>query len=484
MVALADGRCRLYFSSHVGARGPTATYSAVSDDAVAFVFEPGVRFGVAGRVVTHAVVARIGATWQYYAPVRGELGSAYHATSDDGLRFTRQAEVLVEGAGVWRGSVLATADGLAFYGDGWLGHSTDGAAWSLAPAPSARDHVLVDPGVVRTAAGEYLMVLPGRPGFAFVFATQVTPTLIFFSSFMAVLYHLGIMQLIVRGMAIVMARVLGTSGAESLSACGNVFVGQTEAPLMVRPFLARMTMSELHAVMTGGYATIAGGVFALYVAFGVDPGHIMVASVMAVPAGLVCSKLLWPETEVSETLGQVVLSDERTAGNVVEAAANGALDGLRLALNVAAMLVAFLGLVAVLDWMLGHAGGLVGHDALSVGMVLGWVFSPLAAVMGVPGDEILVLGELLGTKIALTELVAYQQLTGMQDELSPRTVLIASFALCGFANFGSVAIQIGGLGAMAEGRKADLSRIAVRAMFAGAIATCMTACLAGVMSDV
>ncbi len=311
----------------------------------------------------------------------------------------------------------------------------------------------------------------------FIFATQVLPTLIFFSAFMAVLYHLGIMQLVVRAMAVVMTRLMGISGSESLSACGNVFIGQTEAPLLVRPFLARMTESELHTVMTGGFATIAGGVFALYVGFGIDPGHLMVASVMAVPAGLVCSKVLWPETEQSETMGRVVMHEEKTASNVVEAAANGAIDGLKLALNVGAMLIAFLGLVAVINWTLGVAG-------LSLDQLLGWLFSPIAAVMGVPFGEITALGELLGTKIVLTELVAYQELGQMRDQLSPRTVLIASFALCGFANIGSVAIQIGGLGAMAPERKGDLARLAFRAMFAGAIATCMTACLAGALSDV
>lgn len=327
-------------------------------------------------------------------------------------------------------------------------------------------------------------------GLGFILATMVLPTLIFFSSFMAVLYHLGVMQFVVRGMAIVMARLLGTSGAESLSACGNIFVGQTEAPLLVRPFLSSMTQSEVHAVMTGGFATIAGGVFALYVGFGIEPGHLMVASVMAVPAGLVCSKLLWPESERPETLGKVVLSNEKTASNVVEAAANGALDGLKLALNVGAMLVAFLGLMAVANWLLGHVGDWIAverwllepGERLSLDRLLGWAFSPIAAVMGVQADEIATLGQLLGKKIVLNELVAYQDLGAMKAELSERTVRIASFALCGFANIGSVAIQIGGLGAMAPERKSEFARIAFRAMFAGAIATCMTACLAGVLA--
>lgn len=311
----------------------------------------------------------------------------------------------------------------------------------------------------------------------FVFAFMVLPTLIFFSSFMAVLYHLGIMQFLVRCMAKVMVRVLGTSGSESMSACGNVFVGQTEAPLLIKPFLRGMTMSELHAVMVGGFATIAGGVFVLYVGFGVAAGHLMVASVMAVPAGLICSKMLWPETEQSQTLGRVTAVETERYGNVVEAAAAGAGDGLKLALNVGAMLIAFLGLVAVIDWMLPFG--------LSVQKILGVVFWPIAAVMGVPSQEVSTLAELLGTKIALTELMAYSQLGPMiaEQRISPRTALIASFALCGFANIASVAIQVGGLSAMAPERRADLARLGFRAMFAGALATCMTACVAGVLAS-
>jgi CNT family concentrative nucleoside transporter len=326
------------------------------------------------------------------------------------------------------------------------------------------------------------------PGKAFGFAVQVLPTLIFFSALMGVLYHLGVMQFVVRCMAAVMVRFMRTSGSESLSVCADIFVGQTEAPLLVKPFLPRMTRSELHAVMVGGYATIAGGVFVLYTSFGIDPGHLMVASVMAAPASLVCSKLAFPETEASETMGRVVRSVGRTTGNVVEAAANGATDGLLLALNVGAMLVAFLGLVAVADWLLaGLSGAFWGAPAatpLTLGRIFGWLFSPLAAVMGasLEGPEILALAELLGTKLAVTELIAYQQLGTMKDTLSPRTVMIASFALCGFANFASVAIQLGGLGAMAPDRKKDIAALGLRAMLVGALATCMTACLAGVLA--
>ncbi|MHC5073133.1 MAG: NupC/NupG family nucleoside CNT transporter, partial [Planctomycetota bacterium] len=260
------------------------------------------------------------------------------------------------------------------------------------------------------------------------------------------------------------------------------FVGQTEAPLMVRPYLPRMTLSEIHAIMTGGFCTIAGGVFVLYVGFGIDAGHLMVASVMAVPAGLICTKMLWPETEQSETMGKVVRTVETDASNVVEAAANGALVGLRLALNVGAMLIAFLGLVAVIDWLLAFIPWF-GDEHLSLGMILGWLFYPIAMVMGV--DNVTQMAELLGTKLVLTELVAYKELRDLvaAGEITARTKLIASFALCGFANLGSVAIQIGGLGAMAPDRKGDIARLALRAMFAGALATCMTACLAGVLAS-
>ena len=330
---------------------------------------------------------------------------------------------------------------------------------------------------------------PAGP-WGFVFAFRVIPVIIFFAALMAMLYQLRVMPLVVAGMAWCLKRTLGVTATEALATASNVVIGQTEAPLCVRPYLPSMTRSQLMVVMTGGFATIAGGVFALYVGFGIEPGHLMVASVMAVPAGLVCSKLLWPENEQSETLGKVVLSNEKSASNVVEAAANGAIDGLKLALNVGAMLVAFLGLMAVANWLLGHVGDWIAverwllepGERLSLDRLLGWAFSPIAAVMGVQADEISTLGQLLGKKIVLNELVAYQDLGAMKAELSERTVRIASFALCGFANIGSVAIQIGGLGAMAPERKSEFAKLAFRAMFAGAIATCMTACLAGVLA--
>ncbi|MEO0481851.1 MAG: nucleoside transporter C-terminal domain-containing protein [Planctomycetota bacterium] len=330
----------------------------------------------------------------------------------------------------------------------------------------------------------------------FIFATAVLPIIIFFSSVMSIAYHLGIMQRLVGVMAKVMARALGTSGAESMSACGNIFVGQTEAPLLVKPFLPTMTRSELHAVMTGGFATIAGSVFGLYVGFGIDPGLLVVASVMAVPAGIACSKLLEPETEQADTMGRVDVHIEKTASNVVEAAANGASDGLKLALNVAAMLVAFLGLVGVIDWIFeAGANGywliLSGGDEMApegyaptLESILGSILAPFAWLLGVPWAESEAVGSLLGKKLVVTELFAFKDLGEMQkaNELSDRSIRIASFALCGFANVGSVAIQVGGLSSIAPDRKADLAGIGFRAMFAGALATCMTGALAGLLT--
>ncbi|MFQ5504860.1 MAG: NupC/NupG family nucleoside CNT transporter [Planctomycetota bacterium] len=313
---------------------------------------------------------------------------------------------------------------------------------------------------------------------AFLFAFQVLPTIIFFSAFMAVLYHLGVMQLVVKGLAWLMVRLMRTSGSESLSVAGNIFVGQTEAPLLVRPFLDKMTQSELMTVMTGGFATIAGGVFALYVGFGIDPGHLIVASVMSAPAAIVVAKLLVPETEESETMGTVSMAMEKSSGNVVEATANGAIDGLKLAMNVAAMLIAFLGLVAVINWLLGMLS-----EDLSLQIILGWIFSPLAFCLGVEWGDVPRVGELLGTKIAVTELIAYKSLAGMTQDgvLSERSVTISTYALCGFANLGSIGIQIGGISALAPGRRSDLARLGVRAMMGGAFASWMTAAVAGIL---
>ncbi len=335
-----------------------------------------------------------------------------------------------------------------------------------------------------TAAKLFADFPPGVAKGGFIMAFQVLPTIIFFSAFMAVIYHLGVMKWVVRGIAWVMVRLMGTSGSESLSVASNIFVGQTEAPLLVRPFLTGMTKSELMAVMTGGFATIAGGVFALYVGFGVDAGHLMIASVMSAPAALVVAKLLVPETEESETMGEVKARMDKTASNVVEAAANGTTDGLKLALNVGAMLIAFLGLIAVVDWLLAAGSSLFTENAahyLSLQKIFGVLFAPFAFFLGIGPGDVGQVGQLLGYKIAVNELVAYQQLAAMKPELSARSATIATYALCGFANFSSIAIQIGGISALAPGRKSDLAKLGVRAMFGGAIASWMTACVAGAL---
>ena len=318
------------------------------------------------------------------------------------------------------------------------------------------------------------------------FAFNVLPTIIFFSSLMTVMYHLGVMQRLVAVIARVMQRTMGTSGAETLSAAGNIFVGQTEAPLLVKPYIDGMTRSELMAVMTGGFATVAGGVLAAYVGMLVAyfpdiAGHLMAASVMSAPAALVVAKLMVPEAEESETRGEVRVSVERTDVNVIEAASRGAGEGLHLALNVGAMLLAFLALIAMVNGLLAWVGGLVGMGGWSLEAALGAVLAPVAWLMGVPWEDAATVGSLMGLKTVATEFVAYLGLadTLAAEGLAPRSVVIATYALSGFANFSSIAIQIGGIGGIAPNRRKDLSRLGLRAMVGGSIAAFMTAAIAG-----
>ncbi len=325
------------------------------------------------------------------------------------------------------------------------------------------------------------------------FAFNVLPTIIFFSSLMSVLYHLGIMQFIVKGFAWVMQRLMGTSGAETLSASANIFVGQTEAPLVVKPFIKEMTMSELMTVMTGGFATVAGGVLAAYVGmlqslFPDIAGHLIAASVMSAPAALVIGKIIYPETEEPKTFGKLEMpdaQDEDSQETVIGAAASGAGEGLTLALNVAAMLLAFVALIAMLNAVLVWATGLMGFEGVTLQVVFGYVFFPIAWLMGVPWSDCYEIGQVLGTKMVINEFVAYIELAGMignaEIALSERSVVIATYALCGFANFGSIAIQIGGLGAIAPERRKDLAKLGLRAMIAGSIAAFMTATIAGIL---
>jgi len=323
-----------------------------------------------------------------------------------------------------------------------------------------------------------------------MFAFHILPTIIFFASLMGVLYHLGVMQKIVQFMAWIMAKTMGTSGAESLSAAGNIFVGQTEAPLLIRPYVSDMTQSELMAIMVCGFATIAGGVMAAYVRFGVDAGHLMAASVMSAPAALVVAKIMYPEIEESKTRGVVKLSVEKKTANVIDAASSGAADGLKLALNVGAMLMAFIALIAMLDFFLGKVDDLINFITfnltdfewdLSLKKIFGVIFAPIAFVMGVDPKDIFQFGNLLGTKISINELVAYVELAILKGAISERSYIIGTYALCGFANFSSIAIQIGGIGGIAPERKSDLAKIGLKAMLGGALASWLTATIAGIL---
>ena len=318
------------------------------------------------------------------------------------------------------------------------------------------------------------------------FAFRALPVIIFFSSLIALIYHFGIIQFIIKWIARGMQKTMKTSGAETLSISANIFVGQTEAPIIVRPFIASMTHSELMAIMTGGFATVAGSVLALYVSWlgyieGIA-GHLLAASVMSAPAALMIAKIIYPETKTSQTAGDLRISIEKQDTNAMDAIGRGATDGLKLAANVGAMLIAFVSIIAMINYILGFAD-------TSMQALLGFIFKPLAWSMGVPWEEAGIIGSLMGEKIVLTELVAYgdlgnilkeQALTG-KEILSERSVVIASYALCGFANFGSIGIQLGGIGAMAPERRKDLAELAIKAMIGGALASWMTATIAGML---
>jgi CNT family concentrative nucleoside transporter len=332
--------------------------------------------------------------------------------------------------------------------------------------------------------GEVDAGLPPRLSLLKSFAFGVLPTIIFFSAFMSILYHIGLMQLVVGVLAWAMRKTLGTSGAETLSTAANIFVGQTEAPLVIRPYVARMTMSELMVVMVGGFATIAGGVMAIYVKLGIDAGHLMTASVISAPAALLIAKVMQPEVDEPETGGKAPAKMPKVSSNVFEAAAEGASSGLGLALNVAAMLIAFTALVALLNAMIGATGGWFGFEgdaAWTLQKGLGYGFAPLAWLMGIPWEDCLQSGQLLGLRTALNEFYAYIDLAQVKEagKMSERSITILTYALCGFANFSSIGIQIGGIGALAPERRGDLARIGLRAMIGGTLASFMTACVAG-----
>lgn len=368
---------------------------------------------------------------------------------------------------------------------GLLGFTLDGASFVFGNL--VYDTVPV--GVVGQGGFTALPDQVAQTGAAFAFF--VLPTIIFFSALMTVLYHIGAMQVVVRGCAWIMQRTLGTSGAETLSAAGNIFVGQTEAPLLIKPFIEKMTKSELMALMTGGFATVAGGVLAAYVGMMVVyfpdvAGHMIAASVMSAPAALVIAKLMVPETEQAETSGTLEIVVDKPDVNVIDAAARGASEGLSLALNVGAMLLAFVALIHLCNGVLGWAGGLVGLSGLTLEAILGWLLAPLAWLMGVPWVDAPTVASLMGVKTILNEFIAYLQLAGTLESgggagLQPRSVIIATYALSGFANFGSIAVQIGGIGGIAPSRRHDLSRLGVRAMIGGSLAAFMTATIAGMI---
>jgi CNT family concentrative nucleoside transporter len=314
----------------------------------------------------------------------------------------------------------------------------------------------------------------------FVFAFQVLPIIIFIASFFAILYHLGVMQRIVRVMAVAMQRVMGVSGAESLNVAASIFMGQTEAPLTIKPFIAGMTESELFTIMTCGMAHVSGAVMAAYVAVGhVEIRHLLTAVIMTAPATIMLAKIFIPETGKPATAGRVEIHVEDSAVNVIDAAAQGAGDGLRLALNIAGMLIAFLALIAMFNGILGWARHYIGWLPMSLESMCGAIFAPIAWILGVPWQDAPTVGGLLGTRLITNEMVAFQQLGPLKDHMLPQSFTIATFALCGFANLSSIAIQIGGIGALAPNRKSDLARLGLRAVAAGTMANFMSACIAG-----
>lgn len=319
---------------------------------------------------------------------------------------------------------------------------------------------------------------------AYVFVIPVTATIVLVSALSSLLYHWGILQGMVRAMAWVMRRAMRTSGSESLAAAANIFMGQTEAPLLIKPYLAGMTSSELLALMTGGMATIAGGVLAAYVGFGISAGHLLTASVMSAPAALAVAKILLPETASSPTAAGSTATVPRETQNSIEALCRGAADGMALAINVMAMLIAFVAVVALANYLLGLAQRPFGvADPVKFQDLAGWLNAPFAWLMGVPARDCLAIGQVLGERVVLNEFVGYVSLTDLQRQgaIEPRSFVLATYALCGFANFGSIAIQIGGIGTLAPTRRPDLARLGLRAMIGGLLASYITACIAGVL---
>ena len=343
-----------------------------------------------------------------------------------------------------------------------LAYSVEGSRFVFGPLGDAAIWSKVMTGALGAEGANY----------AVIFAFQILPTIIFIAALFAILYYIGVMQIIVRLFAVVMNKVMGASGAESLNVAASIFMGQTEAPLTIRPFLARMTQSELMTVMTSGMAHISGGIMAAYIAFGIEAQHLLTAVIMTAPGTLMMAKMFVPETETPETRGTVKLQIEKTDVNIIDAAGRGTAEGLHLAMNVGAMLISFVALIFLVNGILGTVG-------LSLQMIFGWVFAPVAWSLGVPWKDAAVVGNLLGTRMVLNEFIAFAQLGGLKESLDPRSFTIATFALCGFANFASIGMQIGGIGALAPTRRSDLARLGMRAMLAGTLANFVTAIIVG-----
>ncbi len=326
-----------------------------------------------------------------------------------------------------------------------------------------------------------LMIKAFGPGNDYIFFFKVVPTIIFVAVLVNMFYHLGVLQRVVSFMGKGVHWLMGVSGAEALSNVASTFVGQVEAQIMIKPYLKNMTNSELMASMTGSFACIAGGVMAVYISLGVPAAYLLAASLMAAPGALVISKIMFPETEKSETEGEVKLELSKTHANLVDAIAAGASEGLKVGLNVIAMLIGFIALIALVDLGLGHIGALVNYPELSMNTILGKVFSVFAFAMGVPAQDVEVAGALMGKKMVVNEFVAYLDMVHLKDTLDPKTIAITSFALCGFANFSSVAIQIGGIGDLAPSRRSDLAKLGFKALIAGTLASYLSATLAGLL---
>ena len=370
--------------------------------------------------------------------------------------------------------ILKTSVGqrlFAFLGAGItkiLDFSKEGAAFVFGP--------LVNTPILAKAFG---------PQNTFVFFFNIIPTIIFVAVLVSMAYHLGIMQRVISVVARVVHKLMGVSGSEALSNVASTFVGQVEAQIMIKPYLPGMTMSELLASMAGSMACIAGGVMAVYIALGVPAPYLLAASLMAAPGALVISKIVWPETEVSETKGVVKLEIKKQDANLIDAISHGASDGLKVGFNVIAMLIGFIALIALVNYILAKIGMLVGFPQLSLKLILGYLFAGFAWAMGVPTQDITTAGGLMGTKMVLNEFVAYLDLTNLQrtaQAMSPKGLLITSFALCGFANFSSIAIQVGGIGELAPMRRADLAKLGFKALICGTLASYLSATLAGLLS--